>query len=159
MVPKRLVQGGRIMKLLTSEGRRRAAGRVKSAVRMRLRSALVRARNVVADLQSDTEVDHGGRRFLSVGPGTRVEPIMIDVRVDQQPRPYVRVGSHSHIGGQYVFERGLGEITIGSRSSVGGGCLFVCSQPDGIRIGDNVMVSWDVTVTDTDAHSLDPATK
>jgi glycosyltransferase involved in cell wall biosynthesis/acetyltransferase-like isoleucine patch superfamily enzyme/SAM-dependent methyltransferase len=95
--------------------------------------------------------------FLKVGRGARIERIDVDVRVNPQRRPYVIVGDESHVGGRYVFERGLGQISIGARSSIGGGCLFVCTQPEGIRVGDNAMLSWDVTVIDTDAHSLDPS--
>ena len=88
--------------------------------------------------------------------GVRNEGIHLDVRVRPEERTYLTVGAHSHIGGQYVFERGVGEISIGARSSIGGGCLFVVSQPDGIRIGDRVMVSWKCTLIDSDSHSLDP---
>lgn len=91
---------------------------------------------------------------LVKGEGTRLEGINIDVRVDPQPRPYVRIGKESHIGGTFVFERGLGKITIGDRSSIGGGSLFICTQDAGIHIGSNVMLSWDVTVIDSNSHSL-----
>lgn len=91
---------------------------------------------------------------LVKGERTRLEAINVDVRVDPQPRSYVRIGNESHVGGTFVFERGLGEITIGDRTSIGGGCLFICTQDAGIHLGNNVMLSWDVTVTDSNSHSL-----
>lgn len=91
-----------------------------------------------------------------MGERTRLEAINVDVRVDPQPRPYVRIGSESHVGGTFVFERGLGEITIGDRSSIGGGSLLICTQDAGIHIGSNVMLSWNVTVIDSNSHALDP---
>ncbi len=93
---------------------------------------------------------------LVVGAGTRVDPIYIDVRVQREDRPYVIAGAHSQIGGTYVFERGLGSVTIGSKSSIGGGCKFICTQEGGIHIGNNTMISWECTLIDTNAHSLDP---
>lgn len=144
-----------IRRLLTSEGRQRARRRIIASARFRTGRLIMRARNLALATQSHGGLDHTGRRFLRTGSGVRVEQIMIDVRVAQEARPYVIVGDDSHIGGQFVFERGIGEISIGSRSSIGGGCLLICSQEEGIRIGDHVMLSWNVTVTDTDAHSLD----
>ena len=67
------------------------------------------------------------------------------------------IGEHSQIAGTIVFERGLGRVTIGNRSSIGGGSLLVCTQDGGITIGDNVMLSWNVTVIDSNSHALDPA--
>ncbi len=94
--------------------------------------------------------------LLQLGFGVRLEGAHVDVRVRKENRPYVRIGDDSHVGGQFVFERGVGEITIGSRSSIGGGCLLICTQPDGIKIGDRVMISWKCTLIDSDSHSLDP---
>ena len=90
------------------------------------------------------------------GVGSNTDGMHVDVRRDPQPRTYVRIGKESHIGGTFVFERGKGFVSIGDRSSIGGGCLLVCSQDEGITIGSNVMLSWNVTVIDTNAHSLDP---
>jgi len=90
------------------------------------------------------------------GPRTRLEGINVDVRVDPQPRHYVLVGAESQIGGTFVFERGLGQITIGDRSSIGGGTMFVCTQDAGIHVGSNVMISWNVTIMDSNSHSIDP---
>jgi glycosyltransferase involved in cell wall biosynthesis/acetyltransferase-like isoleucine patch superfamily enzyme len=93
---------------------------------------------------------------IVTGPRTRLEHIAVDVRVDPQPRPYVLIGMESQVSGTFVFERGLGQITIGDRSSIGGGSLLVCTQDAGIHIGSNVMLSWDVTVIDSNSHSIDP---
>ena len=146
----------RARRLLTREGRQRARARVLASARFQTGRLIGRLRSLALGQQSHPGMDHTGRRFLHVGSNTRVEQITIDVRINQKARPYVLVGNDSHVGGQFVFERGLGQITIGSRSSIGGGCLLICSQENGIEIGDNVMLSWNVTITDTDAHSLDP---
>ena len=95
--------------------------------------------------------------LLEVGEGSDIAGLHIDVRVQRQPRNYVTIGEHSQIAGTIVFERGLGRVTIGNRSSIGGGSLLVCTQDGGITIGDNVMLSWNVTVIDSNSHALDPA--
>lgn len=92
---------------------------------------------------------------IAYGRNTRLEAINVDVRVNPQPRTYLKVGDECHVGGTFVFERGLGEITVGNGSSIGGGCLLICTQDQGIHIGNNVMLSWDVTVIDSNSHSAD----
>lgn len=90
------------------------------------------------------------------GVRTRLEGVHVDVRVDPQPRHYLKIGSESQISGTFVFERGLGEITVGDRCSIGGGSLLICTQEAGIHIGNHVMLSWNVTVIDSNSHSVDP---
>ena len=47
-------------------------------------------------------------------------------------------------------------MRFGRRSSIGGATTLICSQKDGIEIGEQVMVSWGCTLMDSNAHSLDP---
>lgn len=112
---------------------------------------------VVGKLKSRDEITSGQFPLLTAEEGARIENATIDVRVNQENRPYVIVGRESHVSGHFVFERGKGQIVIGARSSIGGSSMIICSQEEGVKIGNNVMLSWDVTVTDTDAHSLNPA--
>ena len=96
-----------------------------------------------------------GEGHLVVGSGSSTDGLNLDVRVNPQDRTYVRIGRDSQVAGHFVFERGIGSISIGDRSSVGYGALFICAQPAGIHIGSHVMLSWNVTLMDNDAHSLD----
>lgn len=110
------------------------------------------------DLAADQAATHAVQceERLIVGRGSTADGVNLDIRVNPERRNYVRIGSESQISGYFVFERGLGTVTIGDRSSIGGGALIVCSQSEGIHIGNQVMLSWDVTLMDSDAHSLDP---
>ncbi|PWR18217.1 galactoside O-acetyltransferase [Zavarzinia compransoris] len=92
---------------------------------------------------------------IDAGRNSRVGGAHVDVRNYRENRPYLRVGDNCDISGTYVFERGCGQITIGDGTSIGGHCLLICSQPEGIHIGRNTMLSWDVVVMDSNAHSLD----
>lgn len=88
---------------------------------------------------------------------SRIQGLYVDVRVRREDRPYAVIGHNCDVSGTFVFERGLGSVTVGDGSSIGNGALVICTQPDGIRIGRNVMLSWNVTLIDTNAHSLDRA--
>lgn len=146
----------RIKAKYSRQGARRLISRAKNAlIRIALRKAML-LRHLALNTSRHVGVDTSGRRFLSAGAGTRIEHIYVDVRLAIENRTYVKIGSNSHISGTYVFERGIGSITIGDKSSIGSGCKFICSQDQGIHIGSNVMLSWDCTLMDTNAHSLDP---
>lgn len=92
---------------------------------------------------------------IIAGNESRTAGLTVDVRVHRENRPYVVVGDRCDVNGFFVFERGAGQIRVGDGSSIGAGCLLVCTQPGGITIGRNVMLSWDVVVMDSNAHSLD----
>ncbi len=141
---------------LSKVGLRQTVKRLESILKARILSFILLVKNIAVNQNRHSEVDFSGTRFMQVGSGTRLESVYIDVRVNQQPRAYVSIGENSLVGGVYVFERGLGSVIIGNKTSIGSGSKFICTQEDGIQIGNNVMISWDCTFIDSDAHSLDP---
>ena len=62
------------------------------------------------------------------------------------------VGENTIINGSFIFENNHGKIEIGDRSFIGGSTFI---SVNGIKIGNDVMISWGATVIDNDAHSLD----
>ncbi len=134
-----------LKRLLTREGRSRAVSRVRSKLRSLARRAVYPG-----------EVASTANGFMQLGLGSVSEHTRIDVRMRKEDRPYVVVGQNSLVGGTYVFERGLGAVKIGDKSSIGHGTTFICTQDEGITVGDNVLISWDVTIIDSNSHSLDP---
>jgi len=104
----------------------------------------------------DFENDKPEKNYCQIGIGSKLDHAKIEVRVSPENRNYLTIGEHSLIGGRYVFERGVGFVVIGNKSSVGSGTLVICTQPDGIYIGNNVLISWDVTIIDSNSHPLDP---
>ncbi|WP_307189114.1 acyltransferase [Massilia putida] len=54
---------------------------------------------------------------------------------------------------QAFFESEQGAIEIGDRVYIGGGTQLISRS--GIKIGNDVMISWGCTVYDHDAHSID----
>lgn len=140
----------------SKDGARRFFLHVKNLLKKRMVDHLLRLKNIVFRHTHHLGVDTSGRQYIESGVGTRIEAIYIDVRVKPESRTYLRVGDYSHVGGTFVFERGVGNITIGKKSSIGGGCKIICTQEDGVHIGNNVMLAWDCTLMDSDAHSLNP---
>jgi glycosyltransferase involved in cell wall biosynthesis/serine acetyltransferase/ubiquinone/menaquinone biosynthesis C-methylase UbiE len=139
------------------DGLQRLISKTRNYLIFRLNSFLLGIKNTLHRSNLHSGVDLSGRRFLSAGMGTRLESINIDVRLNAENRVYVQVGEYSHIAGTFVFERGVGKVTIGNKTSIGGGTTLICTQEDGIKIGDHVMLSWGCTIMDSDAHSLDPS--
>lgn len=157
-VPVAVVRRGRIRRLLDAEGRGHAKRKLLGIAAQKARGVVNRLRHFgQANATSQTFTARAsGSDCLKTGIGTRLEPMRIDVRLHQQPRPYVSIGDYSLVGGTYVFERGLGHVSIGSKSSIGHGTTFIVTQDKGITVGNNVMISWDVTLIDSNSHSLDP---
>ena len=63
----------------------------------------------------------------------------------------VRIGRESIVRGRLDFDGPLGEIRIGDRCYLGASHL-VCHT--GIVIGDDVIISWGVTIVDHNSHSV-----
>jgi acetyltransferase-like isoleucine patch superfamily enzyme len=62
------------------------------------------------------------------------------------------IGSNSIINARIIFEEKSGVVSIGDRCFIGRSDL-VCYR--GIRIGDDVIISWGVTVVDHDSHGIE----
>lgn len=61
------------------------------------------------------------------------------------------IGKDCIIGGQFIFESSIGNITIGEHSFIGGSTFISRSS---IIIGSNVTIAWGCTIYDHDSHSL-----
>jgi len=84
---------------------------------------------------------------LSVGRGSRVNYRGIS----KHPPARLTIGDGSIFAGQISSDRAGSEVVIGSNTFIGGSHL-VCAQR--IEIGDDVLISWNVTIVDHDSHSL-----
>jgi tetrahydrodipicolinate N-succinyltransferase len=96
----------------------------------------------------------GWRRVLGealmIGPGAHVGRARLMVRDPEGVS--CSIGAESNVRGVMVLERAGAVIRIGNRSQVGGRSLLDASER--IEIGDDVLVSFDVLITDNDSHSL-----
>lgn len=71
----------------------------------------------------------------------------------------VRIGSHARLRGEILTFAHAGRITIGSWFYLGPGSMIWSSDKVGIKIGDRVLVSANVTIHDTDSHPIAPKTR
>ena len=63
---------------------------------------------------------------------------------------YLIVGNDSMIEGKLIFDKSNATISVGNRVFFSG-TIVAAKQ---IEIGDDVMISWGVTITDHNSHSL-----
>jgi acetyltransferase-like isoleucine patch superfamily enzyme len=63
----------------------------------------------------------------------------------------ISIGDESLIHANLIFEANGGEIRIGSRTFIGRSTL-ICYRS--LTIGDDVLMSWGITVVDHDSHNL-----
>lgn len=90
-----------------------------------------------------------GRRFgsFAVAPTARIDLL----RIHGGAGASLRVGPHSIVEATLTFERAGATIEIGERTFIGRSHLVALSR---IAIGDDVLVSWGVTITDHNSHSV-----
>jgi len=67
----------------------------------------------------------------------------------------IQVGSGSRIDGYVVAETETSKVTIGRNTLIGTDTIVDCVQE--IEIGDDVLISYQCILSDSDNHSLDPA--
>lgn len=105
-------------------------------------------------IQRDLKICMPMTHLYRCHPSVNMESCNIDVRVSAKHAPYIYADEGATLWGNFIFERGIGFIRIGRRSSIGGNTTIICTQPEGISIGAQVMISWGCTLMDSNAHSL-----
>jgi acetyltransferase-like isoleucine patch superfamily enzyme len=93
-------------------------------------------------------VVHRASGRVSVGAGSTVNWLRLHAGGGGQ----IEIGSASLVHCRVDFDTPAGHIRVGDRCFIGASQL-VCHT--GITIGDDVIVSWGVTIVDHDSHSLD----
>jgi len=89
------------------------------------------------------------KRAESVGPNTELWGDL-DKRA---PGAKIRIGSGSRIAGMLVVEKDDSRLTIGNNTLVGHNTIVDCARE--IEIGDDVLISYQCIISDSDNHSLD----
>lgn len=88
------------------------------------------------------------RLVAEIGRGTKIKG-----RIERRhPLATVKIGQDSLVAGVLVVEDENSSLTIGDRVFVGGNSLVDCVQQ--ITIGDDVLISYQVIIMDSDNHSL-----
>ena len=74
-------------------------------------------------------------------------------RIAGRSKALIEIGKNSVIFANMVCNSANSRIFVGDRTYINKGCLLDCSKE--IFIGSDVTIGWDVTVLDSNAHSLD----
>lgn len=78
---------------------------------------------------------------------------LVDCRkISMAPGSTIRVGGDSIVRAKVITEKDGAEISIGQRTYIGASTLVAACS---IVIGDDVLISWGVTIVDHDSHSLE----
>lgn len=85
---------------------------------------------------------------LNLGPRSRLR--LYRVRMGRHAR--LTIGADSIVETRVFFDRPDARITIGDRTSIGNSMLVAAES---IYIGNDVLISWDVTIVDHNSHALD----
>jgi acetyltransferase-like isoleucine patch superfamily enzyme len=101
--------------------------------------------NGLLDLLARIFVLNGSR--ATAGQGSRVSWHRVSARHGE-----LRIGTGCTVQARIDYDCSTGLVTIGDRTYIGASHL-VCHTK--IEIGDDVIISWDVTIVDHDSHSLD----
>lgn len=92
------------------------------------------------------------KQYLQLSQNTFYMP-SFNVRFDQPipNRKYLEIGENCIIGGNFIFEKDSGKITVGNRVHIGSSTFI---SIDSIEIGDDVTIAWDCTIYDHNSHSV-----
>jgi acetyltransferase-like isoleucine patch superfamily enzyme len=104
-------------------------------------------RATVALLNSVAEILVRSRGGITVGEKSSVRWTRIKLKRGAR----ISIGKNSIIHCRAAFDSNEGEITIGDRCFIGSSSLVCHSKID---IGDDVIISWGVTIVDHNSHSL-----
>lgn len=85
---------------------------------------------------------------LEVGPGSSLSRFRLRLQAGDK----LVIGRESVVGATLRSDRSPALIEIGDRCSIGGSLIIAAER---ISIGNDVLISWDVTMVDHDSHNLD----
>jgi acetyltransferase-like isoleucine patch superfamily enzyme len=86
-------------------------------------------------------------RGFRTGPGTR----LCWRTMLHKPTGRLDIGSHGLISCRFSFDRPEAKIVIGDRCFIGRSHIVAASE---VMIGDDVIISWGVTIVDHNSHAL-----
>lgn len=113
-----------------------------------LKSILSNLGFTLTKIENNSEVKK--YNYLYCPLSSNVTGLNISARNQSKEKHLVAVGDNSIVQGHFIFEIDHGQIIIGDRTFIGGG-TFICI--DGIKVGNDVMISWGCTFSDNNSHS------
>jgi galactoside O-acetyltransferase len=96
--------------------------------------------------------DHEKAGNLRYGNNSIIENMHIGISHFEKNRGNLSIGKECNINCTFSIYSPEAKIIIGDRVFIGPGTSIICY--DEIKIDDDVMISWDCTIMDTNSHSL-----
>lgn len=93
------------------------------------------------------------RNYVSVHPTAIIDPCA-SIKIFNPPDPpeiCLEIGEGCHIFSTFSLLRPQARITVGRRCQLGN-THFVCAES--ISVGDDVLMAWGITLSDSDNHSI-----
>ena len=106
----------------------------------------IKRTRIIRKLKKDNRVVLGEKTYYR-------DDFRWDIREGTKGR-HITVGESCIVAGYMVIENGDAHITIGDWSSIGVGTMIVAAGAD-VRIGNHVVISFNVTLYNTNSHALD----
>ena len=79
--------------------------------------------------------------------------VYLDRFFPQDNNVTVEIGENSNVEAQMYLERAKASVLVGARSHIGANTVISCAQ--NVTIGDDVLISFGVFISDHDSHSVD----
>ncbi len=76
----------------------------------------------------------------------------VEIRKPKEGYKFLKIGHHSIIDGQFIFEKDSGYIEIGNRVHIGSSQFISVNE---IKIGNDVTIAWDCLFYDHNSHSIE----
>jgi acetyltransferase-like isoleucine patch superfamily enzyme len=95
------------------------------------------------------------RGIIKVGVNCDIKGLRIMIFADNVQHLLLEIGNETCIRGTLIFYTNSSKIEIGDNVYIGQRTIFECAK--GIKIGNNVLISSDCHLIDTNSHSLHSA--
>lgn len=76
----------------------------------------------------------------------------VRLQCPKEGKTYLKIGDGCIINNNFIFESEEGYIQVGDRVHIGGGTSLI--SRDSIILEDDVLIAWDCTIYDHNAHSI-----
>ena len=93
--------------------------------------------------------------FIQKGTGCKIESMQVHIADRTRPVVNIQMGDNCCIMGTIIIYRAAAKVTIGNNVYIGPGTLLECTAS--IEIGNDVLVSGNCNIIDTNSHSLHSA--
>lgn len=94
-----------------------------------------------------------GSRVVIPSSARMLRGFSVSFLATPEDRIYLTVGESCFLNAAFIFEAKTGAVTLGDRCYIGANSSILCRN--GVNLGSDVTIAWDVMIYDHDSHSMD----